>query len=181
MRPLAVAHALVDDEEEPDRRAEESIIAGEMHEPPGFVFAAHAQQCVELLANFVAARAKRLPHIRWIDKALARVAGEVVACKVDDRIPFGASDRDHTPGLQIAARGRVARDLKDIAYNAFGHRIGFERTYGNALAQRVADVHRGARSEPRMRLTMARPRFCASMISVASISCASAEARSRAA
>src|SRR5262245_28042740 len=51
MRPLAVAHPLVDDEEQRRRRIEELIVSRHLTYPRGFVLARNAEHAVERLAD----------------------------------------------------------------------------------------------------------------------------------
>ena len=74
VRPLIGAHAAVDREEQRDRRAEELVVARELHQSRGLVLARDADRRVQVFAALEAARAIRLVQIRRIDVVLGAFA-----------------------------------------------------------------------------------------------------------
>ena len=112
MRPLRRPEALRDREEQADRRAEQVEIAGELGEARGPVPARDADRRVELLARGEAAAPPRLAERGRIDREQGPLPRRVVSeAGADARLERGqrlpGEDVD-MPGLQIAARGRMA-------------------------------------------------------------------------
>ena len=111
MRPLAMAHAGVDDEEQADRRAKEFVVVHEPLDARGAIFLRDANLVVHHLAHALAPRViNRIDQLEvGIDRTVARnrahrIGRQHALGHRDDLVLGFTRHRDHFPGLQVPAR-----------------------------------------------------------------------------
>ena len=145
MSPLALVELAAEGKEQADRRAEKVVIVQEPLQARGLVLSRNAEQGVHRLTHLEAARAPRLGELGRVDRDLRLVAERVLGDGFPDRFdqPVAARAGHHMdpPWLEIAAGGRPAGDVEDLADIDLADRRVEKGAGGNAGFDGFCDGH----------------------------------------
>lgn len=143
--PLRDAERRLRRDKEPDRRAEELVVAGILPVAAGLVGARDADRLIQHLADLERAGAIGFDHRIGIDAIVAALAfRQFVRARgqmIGKRRELRAGERIDAPRLQIAGRRRTRRAFDDLADDLFGNGFGKEGPAGVAGSYGVAHVH----------------------------------------
>src|SRR5258708_1046636 len=152
VRPLRRPHGAVDGKEQPDRRAEQLEIARILAIARRPVLARNSDRMIELRADLAAPGMIWLLEWLRVDLVLgplpARVRRRMGADAGLEVFERRAGERMHPPRLQIAARGRAAGAIKDVAHRRERHRGREKRPATEPAGYRATHMHWMSPQEP---------------------------------
>src|SRR5579883_921334 len=120
MSPLTVAKIAKGDKEQPYRGAPKIIVSEYGGRPGRHVIPLDAHGAVALSSGQAAPLMKRRSQLHRADRIVTVLAGRIeshcAARELANLLSCGSSDRDHLPGLHIAARGRPTRSVENLVH-----------------------------------------------------------------